>query len=54
MKKKKKERLFLCFKYGSNCKFCPRNKKCEEEIERELNRRHEKNTRKAKKIKSFM
>lgn len=23
----------LCFKYATNCKFCPRNKKCNEEFD---------------------
>ena len=32
-KNKKKEKLDLCFKYATNCKFCPRNRKCDEEID---------------------
>lgn len=34
MKKNKKEKLNLCFKYNMNCKICPRNKKCDEEIKK--------------------
>lgn len=33
-KDKKKEKLDLCFKYATNCKYCPRNRKCEEEYEK--------------------
>ena len=33
-KNKKKESLDLCFKYATNCKFCPRNRKCNEEVDR--------------------
>ena len=34
-KNKKKESLDLCFKYATNCKLCPRYKKCNDEIEKE-------------------
>ena len=33
MKKKRKDNIIkLCSKYSTNCKRCPRNKKCEEEM----------------------
>lgn len=37
MKKKKKEiKIYkLCFKYSMGCKWCPRQQKCEKEIEKE-------------------
>ena len=37
MKKKNKESntLEFCMKYASNCSYCPRNKKCDEELARD-------------------
>jgi hypothetical protein len=35
MKVKKEEPVGLCFRYATNCKFCPRNRKCNEEIDKE-------------------
>jgi len=35
MKNKKKQTYNYCLIYGGNCKFCPRNKKCEEELKEE-------------------
>jgi hypothetical protein len=32
---KEKNTLNLCFKYNQSCKKCPRNNKCNKEIERE-------------------
>lgn len=32
---KEKNTLWLCMRYSGSCKLCPRNKKCEEEIEKE-------------------
>lgn len=31
---KNKKMLNLCFRYATNCKYCPRNNKCEEEIKK--------------------
>lgn len=31
-KKNKKEDYTLCIKYASNCKYCPKYKKCSEEL----------------------
>lgn len=36
-KNKEKNTTNLCFRYGMNCKFCPRNAKCDEEYDREKN-----------------
>lgn len=38
MKKEKKEKKIydLCFKYNKGCKWCPRYKKCEEEIKKQI------------------
>lgn len=33
---KKKNYLGLCMRYSESCKLCPRNKKCEKELEKEL------------------
>ena len=30
-----KNTLRLCMRYGGSCRLCPRNKKCDEEIEKE-------------------
>lgn len=32
---KEKNTLWLCMRYSGSCKLCPRNKKCDEEIEKE-------------------
>ncbi len=37
---KKGERVNYCFKYGGNCKFCPRDRICNYEEEKE--KRYEK------------
>lgn len=31
-----KNYLGLCMRYSESCKLCPRNKKCEEELKKEL------------------
>ena len=33
---KEKNTLWLCMRYSGSCKLCPRNKKCDEEIEKEI------------------
>lgn len=42
-RKKKKENIYLCMKYGNGCKLCPRNNKCEEEQKRGEQKRYAKN-----------
>jgi hypothetical protein len=32
---KEKNTMWLCMRYSGSCKLCPRNKKCDEEIEKE-------------------
>lgn len=34
---REKNHLGLCMKYSESCKFCPRSKKCEEELNIEEN-----------------
>lgn len=37
-KSKEKNTMNLCFRYATNCKYCPRNMKCDEEYEKEKNK----------------
>ncbi len=32
---REKNTMWLCMRYSGSCKLCPRNKKCDEEIEKE-------------------